>query len=140
MFGHDGGQDEVPVDAALASHLAAVEEAVSAYLRDPSDGLRNQLLLALEALDEQVNQSDAYESSVVGSGALGFSSKGSVIGETSAASAAEEIPEAELQAQTLLIRAAKQEVTTPSPEHLAVLGAAQQQLAVRRSSATPHRG
>ncbi len=140
MFGHDGDQDEVAVDAALASDLTAVEEAVSAYVRDPSDDLRNQLLLALEALDEQINQSDAYESSVIGSGALGFSSKGSVVGETSAASAAEEIPEAELQAQTVLIRAAKQEVTTPSPEHLAALEAAQGRLAARRSSPPPHPG
>ena len=61
---------------------------------------------------------------MVGSGALGFSSKGSVVGETSAASVAEEIPEAEWQAQTVLIRAAKQEVTTPTPDHLAALSAA----------------
>jgi hypothetical protein len=140
MFGHDGGQDEVAIDAALASDLAAAEEAVSAYLRDPSDGLRNQLLLALEALDEQINQSDAYESSVVGSGALGLASKGSVVGETSAASAAEEIPEAELQAQTVLIRAAKQEVTTPSAEHLAALEAAQRRVSAIRSSPPPHAG
>jgi hypothetical protein len=140
MFSDDGGQDEVAVDAALASDLVGVEEAVSAYLHDPADGLRNQLLLALEALDDQISQSDAYESSVVGSGALGFSSKGSVIGETSAASPAEEIPEAELQAQTVLIRAAKQEVTTPNSEHRAALEAAQRGLAALRSSAPPHSG
>ena len=138
MCGHDGGQDEVAVDAALASDLAAVEVAVSAYLRDPSDDLRTQLLLDLEALDEQINQSDAYESSVVGSGALGFSSKGSVVGETSATSAAEEIPEVEFEAQTVLIRAAKQEVTTPSSEHRAVLEAAQRRLAALRSSPPSH--
>jgi hypothetical protein len=137
MFGHEGQRDEVAVDAALASNLEAVETSVASYVKDPSAHLRNQLLVALEALDEQINQSDAYESSVVGSGALGFSTKGSVVGETSASSAAEEIPEAELQAQTMLIRAAKLEVTTPSPDYLAALREAQQTLAAMRSPMPP---
>jgi len=134
MFGHEDGQDEIAVDISLASDLHAVEASVASYVKDPSAAARNQLLVALEALDERINQSDAYESSVAGSGALGFSSKGSVVGETSAASIAEEIPEAEWQAQTILIRAAKQEVTTPSPDHLAALSAAHQALAAARSS------
>ena len=137
MFGHEGEQDEVVVDVTLASDLDAVEVAIAAYLRDPSAALRNQLLVALEVLDEQINQSDAYESSVVGSGALGVSTKGSVVGETSAASIAEEIPEAEWQAQTVLIRAAKQEVTTPTSDHFATLGAAHRALAAVRSSQPP---
>ena len=99
--------------------------------------MRNQLLVALEALDEQINQSDAYESSVVGSGALGFSAKGSVVGETSASPLAEEIPEAELQAQTMLIRAAKLEVTSPSDDHLAALREAERTLATLRNSTPP---
>ena len=137
MFGHEGEQDEVVVDATLASDLDAVEVSIAAYLRDPSAALRNQLLVALEVLDEQINQSDAYESSVVGSGALGVSTKGSVVGETSATSIAEEIPEAEWQAQTVLIRAAKQEVTTPTSDHFAALGAAHRALAAVRSSQPP---
>ncbi len=137
MFGHEGEQDEVVVDATLASDLDAVEVSIAAYLKDPSSALHSQLLVTLEALDERINQSDAYESSVVGSGALGFSTKGSVVGETSASSIAEEIPEAEWQAQTALIRAAKQEVTTPTPDHLAALGAAHEALAAVRSSQPP---
>ncbi len=137
MFGHEDEQDEVAVDAGLASDLDVVEVSIAAYLKDPSSTLRNQLLVALEALDERINQSDAYEGSVVGSGALGFSSKGSVVGETSAASVAEEIPESEWQAQTVLVRAAKQEVTTPTSDHLAALSAAQQALAAARSSPPP---
>jgi abortive infection bacteriophage resistance protein len=137
MFGreeHQGDEDEeVAVDATLASDLASVEQSIDVYLKDPSVDLRTKLLDVLERLDAQIDRSDAYEKSVIGSAALGYSSKGSVIGETSSASAAENISESVLLAQTILIKAAKREVTTPTPETLADLHAVSQALAAERS-------
>jgi abortive infection bacteriophage resistance protein len=137
MFGrkeHQGdGDEEVAVDATLASNLASVEQSIDVYLKDPSVDLRTKLLDVLERLDAQIDRSDAYENSVIGSAALGYSSKGSVIGETSSASAAENISEPVLLAQTILIKAAKREVTTPTPETLADLRTASQALDAERS-------
>jgi hypothetical protein len=128
----DEGQ-EVCVDATLELDLGAVEHSIEAYLKDPSVEMRNELLAALERLDQQIDRSDAYESSVIGSAAIGYSSKGSVIGETSSASPAEDIPESVLRAQTVLIKAAKREVTAPTPDTFADLHAANQTLSAERS-------
>jgi len=132
MSGHHeqptGEGEGVPVDATLEGDLAAVEQSVAAYLKDPSVTLRHELLAVLERLDQQIDLSDAYESGVIGSGALGFSSKGSVIGETSNVSPAEIVPESLLRAQTALVKAAKREVTAPTPGTLAGLRAAHQAL------------
>jgi hypothetical protein len=122
------GEEEVSVDATLERDLAAVQRSVEAYLNDPSVTLRHELLAVLEHLDQHIDLSDAYESSVWGSGALGFSSKGSVIGETSSVSPAEIVPESVLRAQTALIKAAKREVTAPTPRTLADLRAAHEAL------------
>ena len=130
---HEGNEDEeVAVDATLVSDLASVEQAIDVYLKDPSVDVRKKLLDALERLDDQIDRSDAYGNSVIGSAALGYSSKGSVMGETSSASAAEYISESVLRAQTILIKAAKREVTTPTPETLVDLRAASQALAAER--------
>lgn len=139
MFGRHGrqrrGGDEVAVAATLELDLGAAEESVAAYLSDPTPALRNQLLAALETLDQRIDQSDTYEGSVIGSAAVGASTKGSVIGETSSASAAEEIPSAELRAQAILIKAAKHEVAGPTPETLSELRAAGAALAALRGQA-----
>jgi len=136
MFGrhkHQSDEDEeVSVDAALELDLGTVEHSIEAYLRDPSVGLRNELLTVLERLDQQIDRSDAYESSIIGSAAFGFSAKGSVIGETSSASPAEDIPESLLRAQTVLIKAAKREVMAPTPDTFADLRAANQALSAER--------
>ncbi len=126
-------EEDVAVDATLERDLGAAEESIEAYLRDPSVTLRDELLAALVRIDEHIDNSDAYESSAIGSAAFGYSTKGSVIGETSSGSAAEEIPESVLRAQTVLIKAAKREVTTPTPDTLADLRKAQQALAATRS-------
>ncbi len=99
MFGRqkkqaDGGEERVQVDTALESDVTRVEQSVAEYLRDPTDASRRSLLAALETLDEQTDQSDAYESSVIGSGAVGYASKGEVIGETSIDSVVDEMPSA----------------------------------------------
>lgn len=132
--GHD---DEVAVDAALELDLGTVEASIEAYLENPSATLRNELLAALENLDQQIDRSDAYGSSIVGSAAFGLSAKGSVIGETSSTSATEEISGAELRAQILLIRAAKQEVSAPTPQTLTELRAANRALATVRGLDPP---
>ena len=133
------GDREVAVDVTLEVDVRATEEAIDAYLRDPSPSRRDALLAALEELDQQIDLSDDYESRITGSAAVGFGSKGSVIGETSSASPAEEIPEAEFVAQTVLIKAAKSELTTPTPETRADLRAAVAALAAVRNQGPPVR-
>jgi hypothetical protein len=137
MFGRREQQgdenEEIAVDATLESDLASVEQWIDVYLKDPSVDSRKKLLGVLERLDNQIDLSDAYENSAIGSAAFGYSSKGSVIGETSSASAAEDIPESVLRAQTILIKAAKREVTAPTPETLADLRAASQAFSAERN-------
>jgi hypothetical protein len=141
MFGRqkhpDDESEDVAVDATLELDLASVEQWIETYLKDPSVALRQKLLASLEQLDQQIDRSDAYESSGIGSAAFGFSAKGTVIGETSSASAAEEIPGSILRAQTILVKAAKQEVAAPTPETLADLRAASTALSAERSKQTP---
>ena len=141
MFGrhkHQTDEDEdVSVDATLELELGTVERSIEAYLKDPSVGLRNELLAVLERLDQHIDRSDAYESSIIGSAAFGLSAKGSVIGETSSASPAEDIPESLLRAQTVLIKAAKREVMAPTPDTFADLRAANRALSSERSKRRP---
>ena len=126
------GDREVTVDAILEADLSDAEDAIDAYLKDPSATRRQALLASLQLLDQQIELSDDYESRIAGSAAIGYGSKGSVIGETSSVSAAEEIPQAEFVAQTVLITAAKREVAAPTPETRADLRAAVQALAAAR--------
>ena len=98
-----------------------MEDSVESYLTDQSATSRHQLLTALASLDQQIDPSDAYEGSVIGSAAVGSSTKGSIIRETSSFSAAQEIPEAELRAQMGLVKAAKDEVTAPTPDRKSVV-------------------
>jgi hypothetical protein len=132
-----GERDEVAVDTTLERDLGVVEDSVESYLRNQSATSRQQLLTALASLDQQIDRSDAYEGSVIGSGAVGSSTKGSIIGETSSFSAAQEIPEAELRAQMGLVKAAKDEVTAPTSETLTELRAAREVLAALRGQASP---
>ena len=129
MFGHHkeraGGRGEqMQVDAALESSLARVEQSVADYLRDPTAAARQSLLAALDELDDRAGQSDAYEGSVIGSGAVGYASKGEVLGETSIDSVVDEIPSTELHAQVMLVTAAKDEVRGPTSQTLAALRSA----------------
>jgi hypothetical protein len=137
MFGRqkkptDEGEERVQVDVALESDVTRVEQSVAEYLRDPTDASRRSLLAALETLDDQTDQSDAYKGSVIGSGAVGYASKGEVIGETSIDSVVDEIPSQELHAQIALVQAAKNEVRGPTTETFGALQSAQAALAVAR--------
>ena len=129
--------NEVDVDVTLEMDLDTVEQSIGTYLSEPTDQRRSELLAVLERLDQQIDLSDDYENSIVGSAAFGYSPKGNVIGETNSASAAEEVPKAVLKAQTVLVKAAKREVTAPTPQTLAELGAANQALSAARTADSP---
>ena len=131
--------EDVAVDAALELDLGTVEESIEAYLEDPSVARRIQLSAVLERLDQQIDDSDAYQSSVIGSAAFGSLGKGSVIGETSSNSAAEEVPESVLRAQTALVKAAKREVAARTPDTFADLRVAHQDLVAALSMEPPTR-
>ena len=141
MFRRDkkqpGPDEEVAVDLTLEMDLDAVQQWIETYLQHPTAAMRNQLLSVLEQLDVQIDRSDAYEGSISGSAAFGYSPKGSVIGETSSASTAEQIPGPVLLAQTVLIKAAKREVTKPTPQTLSELWAANLALTNARSEDQP---
>jgi hypothetical protein len=137
MFGRrkkppSGEAGRVQVEVALESDLAQVENSVAEYLKNPTAAARQSLLGALEVLDDQAGQSDAYEGSVIGSGAVGYASKGEVLGETSIDPLVDEIPSSELHAQVTLVTAAKNEVRGPTPSTLAALRAASVTLAAAR--------
>jgi hypothetical protein len=120
LFGRHKQQDgheelvAVAVDAALEGDVAQVEQTVVEYLRDPTGATRGSLLAALETLEDLTDQSDAYKESVIGSGALGYASKGEVFGETGIDSVVDEVSSKELNAQVALVNAAKAEVRGPT--------------------------
>ncbi len=141
MFGHhkkqaSGAAERIQVDLTLERALAGVEQSVADYLKDPTGTTRQSLLAALKWLDDQTGQSDAYEGSVIGSGAVGYASRGEVLGETSIDPIVEEIPSAELNAQVALVTAAKDEVRRLTPDTLTALRSASATLAATRG----HRG
>jgi hypothetical protein len=142
MFGRhkrnaDGGDEHISVDATLEGDIARVEQSVSRYLGDPTDESRQLLLSAMEGLDAQTEQSDAYGESVIGSGALGYASKGEVLGETGIDSVVDEVPSAELSAQLNLVRAAKEEVRGRTPATFGALQSASTTLAGARTQEPP---
>ena len=142
MFGRHkkqagGGDSRIAVDATLEDDIAQVERSVADYLKDPTDDSRRLVLAALERLDARTDQSDAYGGSVIGSGALGYASKGEVLGETGIDSVVDEVPTAELTAQLDLVRAAKEEVRGPTADNLASLRSASRALAEARNQAPP---
>ena len=143
MFGRhkkqaSGEGQPIQVDAALESDLGGVEQSVADYLKDPTGTTRQSLLAALEELDDQTGQSDAYEGSVIGSGAVGYASKGEVLGETNIDSVVDEIPSAVLNAQVALVTAAKDEVRGATPDTFAALRSASATLAEIRDHGAGH--
>jgi hypothetical protein len=124
---------EIPVDAILEADIAQVEQSISDYLEDPTDPLRQTLETDLRHLDDQTNQSDVYESSIIGSAAWGYASKGEVVGETSRFPIVDEVASTELKAQIALVKAAKNEVRSSTPENFAALRSAWADLASERS-------
>jgi hypothetical protein len=109
-------QEEVDVDLDLEADISAVERAVENYLQNPNEGIRKELLAALEELDAQLAQGDDYRGRLVYPFAAPESS---IVGATSANSPGQEIPAAEFQAQVELVKAAKKAVVQLTPETLA---------------------
>ncbi len=145
MFGRRkkqaGGEGQrIQVDAALEGGVARVERSAAVYLHHPTEATRRSLLAALEELDDQTDQSDAYKESVIGSGALGYASKGEVVGETGIDSVVDEVTSMELQAQVALVTAAKNEVRGPTPATFAALQSASAALAATRHQGPGGRG
>jgi hypothetical protein len=124
--GQPGHEEEVDVDLDLERDIAVVEQAVESYLQNPNEGLRKDLLSALEELDAQLAQGDDYRGRLV----YPFAApETSIVGATSPSSAGQEIPAAEFQAQVALVKAAKKAVTRLTPENLANLRAVRDALA-----------
>ena len=122
------GKGEVEIEATLEDDIAAVEHAVSNYLERQDDQRRAELLRALERLDAQTEQSDAWSAQLPTQiGGLGVPSH-AVIGQTSRVPHAEEIPASELGAQVALVKAAKELIRHPDPQSVASLAAAHNEL------------
>ena|ERR1700722_8539990 len=121
-------EEKVDVDVDLEQDISTVEQAVDNYLQNTNEGLRKDLLTALEKLDEQLAEGDDYHArwrlATLGS---------SVVGATSTSSMGEELPATEFQAQVALVKAAKNAVTRLTPDTLSDLQAANQALAEWRS-------
>lgn len=115
----------------MEDDIGGVIRAVDAYLAGTTDPHRQQLLAALEALDDQVNGSEAYDQGI--GGLRGIVPNPDVVGETGPTPIAEDVQEGEFHAQAVLVRAAKAEVTAPSPSNLTALHAARQRLAAVRA-------
>jgi hypothetical protein len=117
-------EQELAVDSALEVDISGVEAAVDAYLADQCEDRRRTLLLVLETLDTETDDSDAYESRRAWQSALAVSSP-DVIGETSSHPIAEDVPSSEFAGQVTLVKSAKQCVLHPNPGTVATLAAAQ---------------
>jgi hypothetical protein len=115
---------ELAVDAGLEGDVSGVEAAVDAYLADQCEDRRQALLKALETLDTETVDSDAYASRVAWRSVLAVPSP-DVIGETSSHPIAEDIPSSEFAGQITLVKSAKQCVLHPNPGTVAALEAAQ---------------
>ena len=121
MSGHrrpgDAEHDELEVDDTLEGDIGAVVRAVDAYLAAPADDRRHELLTALEQLDDQLEAGDAFS----GRWLRGVLPDPDVVGETSTHPIADDVQQGEFHAQVVLVKAAKHEVTAPTPETLAAL-------------------
>jgi hypothetical protein len=125
-----GHEQEVDVDLTLERDISMVEQGVDTYLQYPNERVRRDLLIALEKLDDQLDQGDTYHARL----RLPFGPESSVIGATTDSSVAEQLPATEFQAQVALVKAAKNAVTRLTPDTLADLRSASEALAEWRSS------
>ena len=130
-------QDQVmAIDVQLEDHIREIEGRVGGYLRSPQDQAARQALLAeLDKLDDQTARADAYGN---------FKAvlvryqvpRSPVIGATSAASTAQDVPSAEFKAQVALVKAARNAIRDPTAEAQSALQRAHDELAeVRRREA-----
>jgi hypothetical protein len=128
----------VQVDEALEARLADVESAVVTYLVRVTDDSRRTLKAALEAVDAATSASDDFRSKQSSAAMLvGFAGLGTspldVIGQTTKFPVVNEVPRPVFKAQVTLVRAAKEEVQTGSPQSLDALTTANSEVAAMRS-------
>ena len=116
---------EVDVDRVLESDICIVEQAVERYLANCTDEHCQELFAALDHLDDQTALGDAFH----GRFGVLWRTSPAVVGATSFNPIAEDLPSPEFQAQVALVKAAKQEVLQRTPETLADLRAAAEELA-----------
>ena len=145
MFGRrhpeqPAGGGELPVDYQLEQGIAVVEVALGTHLEHPGDDSRRDLLRALELLDQQIDQSDSYDANNIRSARYGTAPRSAVIGETRLSPLVQPVPSVEFQAQIALVKAAKREVTIPTPDTLSDLRAAAGALAAVRATGQEGRG
>jgi hypothetical protein len=118
---------EVDVDRVLETDIWGVEQAVDNYLENSTDASAQDLMAALECLDDRLTLCDAYHARFR---MLQTSSR--VVGATSLNPIAEDIPGPEFLAQVALVKAAKQEVLHRTTETSADLRAAADAVAAFR--------
>ena len=106
----------------------AVEQAVDSFLQNPNESLRRDLLTALEELDDQLAQGDAYHARL-----RMFTGQSTIVGATSATSVGQELPATEFQAQVAPVKAAKNAVVRLTPDTLADVRAASDAVAESRT-------
>jgi hypothetical protein len=135
--GEDPPNAEAEVEVHLETDIDAVQQAVATFLQVGGEGSRQALLATLETLDNQIDRSDAYEASIVGSPVFGGASKGSVLGETSTYPLAEEVPDRVVRSQVALVRAAKNVIRDPSPHTLHELRSASDSLTEAQAGGSP---
>lgn len=127
----------IEIDEGLESRLVDVESAVVTYLVRITETSRDDLATVLRALDADTSASDAFRShlnavaTLTGMAGLGTSSI-QVIGQTSRFPVVNRVPLPVFQAQVALVRAAKSEISDPSPETHDHLESTNEQLAAMR--------
>jgi hypothetical protein len=138
MFGHGSKyrhaeERSLAVDTTLEGDLTDVEQSIQSFLANPTENRRKELRTVLEQLDDQTDSSDYFSENVIGSGALGYATKFSVIGETSPNPIAEDVPATVFQAQIALVKAAKDAVVEQTESRLIALRKANEALETLRA-------
>ena len=109
-------EEGVEVDVTLEQDISTVVQAVDNYLQNPNESLRRDLLSALEELDAQLAEGDAYHARL-----RIVAPESAVIGAVSNSSVGEEMPATEFQSQVALVKAAKRAVAQLTENTLADL-------------------
>jgi hypothetical protein len=122
------------IDRSLRLALSEVDEAVDAHLQERSDETRRDLAAALERLDKQVGDADAFAFRPRG-GRLGTIPLPGVIGATGYSPVTVEVGSDEFRAEVALTHVAKDEVRAPDADTFRALGQAAEELASARGDA-----
>jgi hypothetical protein len=134
MFGHrkqrpTPADAEIEVEVHLESEIHRIEQLVIRFLSEPRDETtKNALLVELEWLDDRSAAADSYQGFKAVWLRVGELPSG-VIGATSDTPFAEEVSTSIFSAQVALVRAAKNALGDQTPETVAALQQASDELA-----------